>query len=167
MLGAAPRASQVSLSEVTGADGRRSETRVRNPNLFLSAVQVGVTPAGFRAAFRPFRGRLRGRHPTRGRSAGLHSARVHAEVLARFLGGLPCPILMQDACGRGIDLGWPRLVEAGAARPGGDGGTGTVLEVTGRIEWMRARGQRHPIDDGYSSLRQLADIVGIIGAKAH
>ena len=41
------RASQVSQIETTGADGQRIGALVRNPNLFLSAVQVGVTLAGF------------------------------------------------------------------------------------------------------------------------
>ena len=41
------RASQVSQIEATGADGQRIGALVRNPNLFLSAVQVGVTLAGF------------------------------------------------------------------------------------------------------------------------
>jgi putative hemolysin len=41
------RASQVSQIEASGADGRRIGALVRNPNLFLSAVQVGVTLAGF------------------------------------------------------------------------------------------------------------------------
>ncbi len=41
------RASQVSQIEATGADGQRIGVLVRNPNLFLSAVQVGVTLAGF------------------------------------------------------------------------------------------------------------------------
>ena len=41
------RASQVSQIEATGADGQRIGALVRNPNLFLSAVQVGVTLTGF------------------------------------------------------------------------------------------------------------------------
>lgn len=41
------RANQVSQIEATGADGQRIGALVRNPNLFLSAVQVGVTLAGF------------------------------------------------------------------------------------------------------------------------
>ena len=40
------RASQVSQIETTGAGGQRIGVLVRNPNLFLLAVQVGVTVAG-------------------------------------------------------------------------------------------------------------------------
>jgi putative hemolysin len=41
------RQSQVRAIESTGPRGARTAALVRNPNLFLSAVQIGVTVAGF------------------------------------------------------------------------------------------------------------------------
>ncbi|MGP9538132.1 hemolysin family protein [Brachybacterium sp. AOP43-C2-M15] len=41
------RESQIKQLEESGASGERTATMVRDPNLFLSAVQIGVTVAGF------------------------------------------------------------------------------------------------------------------------
>ncbi|MFE7630973.1 CNNM domain-containing protein [Kocuria sp. NPDC057446] len=41
------RESQVKRTERSGRKGARTAALVRDPNLFLSAVQIGVTVAGF------------------------------------------------------------------------------------------------------------------------
>lgn len=44
------RESQISAIERSGAQGRRTARLARNPNLFLSAIQIGVTLTGFFSA---------------------------------------------------------------------------------------------------------------------
>ncbi|WP_308219731.1 hemolysin family protein [Arthrobacter sp. zg-Y1171] len=44
------RESQISAIERTGKQGRRTALLARNPNLFLSAIQIGVTLSGFFSA---------------------------------------------------------------------------------------------------------------------
>ena len=44
------RESQISGIERTGRQGRRTASLARNPNLFLSAIQIGVTLTGFFSA---------------------------------------------------------------------------------------------------------------------